>query len=91
MKHLLTLLVIFSANAWAADTPTTPRQPDNVDQVTPPKSDDSKSLLVSGEVSVYSDDIFRGVSMSDHQPVVQGWLGLSYMQFLNAGVYTSST
>jgi uncharacterized protein (TIGR02001 family) len=91
MKNLLMLFVCFliTTPAWAEDNAN--RQPSNIDQVKPAVGPESKDLLVNGEVSIYSDDIFRGISMSNHNPVVQGWLGLSYLKFLNAGVYTTST
>lgn len=76
--------------AYADETPAV-REPNNIDEIAPVKSEDSKSLLVNGEVTFVTNDILRGVSISDGKSVTQGWIGLSYMQFLNAGIYTSET
>lgn len=91
MKTLLALCLTLYFSSFSMANEAL-RTPDNVDEVNPPVSTaGNKALLLSGEVSLWSDDIFRGVSMSQHEPVVQGWLGLSYMQFLNAGFFTTST
>lgn len=85
---LIACLLLIAMPAFAEEVN---RNPNSIDQVKPANNPIEKTLLFSGEVSILSDDIFRGISFSNRQPVVQGWLGLSYSDIGNIGIFTTST
>lgn len=62
---------------------------DNINSA--PLESKSSGLSVSGEVILLSNDISRGISMSNNESVLQGWLGFSYLGALNAGIFSSET
>jgi uncharacterized protein (TIGR02001 family) len=57
---------------------------------TEPLAEEDKSLSVSGNVGLYSDYLFRGITQTDHDPAIQGGVDLTHSSGLYAGFYGSN-
>ncbi len=87
MKFVIFSLLLLSSFAFSEEL----RSPASPDSINMKKSLETTDLKINGEVSLVSNDIFRGVSISNNKSAMQGWIGLTYLQFLNVGIYTSET
>ena len=84
-KIILSMSLLISLNAYSEES----RTPQSIPDV--PKSTLDKvidDVHISGEVSMVSNYVFRGITQTEGKSAVQGWAALRY-KIVSAGVFTS--